>query len=612
MVEIQTTAVAPTIMLLMDRDTRVAIGMGDRLDRLYYLRKEPQASTSTVAVSTSFSLWHHRLGHPSEQVVKLLPFFRNNKYSLSKPCEVCHRAKHIRSSFPLSSNNSLCAFELIHCDLWGPFDTPSSSGARYFLTLRVFGCLCFAHNQRAKGDKFASRSRKCAFIGYPSRKKGWYLYDLERQEFFVSRDVHFYEDKFPFLDALSTISPSILDAQAIDDLVIDWEYPTKVSTEAGSSFVATVMPSDTPSDPSATAPEIATVDDVVVPAELGRGHLVKFPSSNLRDYVVDITGKGSSSSSASSLTVSKSLSSTPYPLTNYFSSHKFLPHYRTYLAALTSHTEPRNFNEAVKDEGWRKAMEAEMQALIDNDLGDLKYFLGIEVARNYYGLFLCQRKYVLDVLEEVGLLGCKPAPTPLEQHHQLGSSMSKLLPDAAPYRRLVGRLVYLAVTRLDLSYAVHILSRFMSAPRQDYWNTALRTNPVFHERTKHIEMDCHFVRDAIQKGIVTPSHVPTKVQLADVLLRLSVLPNLFLWSASWIHLHINGVRFPFLSPHDMSQKRAVLVAASSVLSWITPSQVLYAQARLLTLLPGPFYSSMCYALRPLSEPEFCLFLSHLL
>ncbi|XP_074315728.1 uncharacterized protein LOC141651938 [Silene latifolia] len=56
-----------------------------------------------------------------------------------------------------------------------------------------------------------------------------------------------------------------------------------------------------------------------------------------------------------------------------------------------------------------------------------------------------------------------------------------------------------------------------------------------------------------------------------------------------IHLHINGVRFPFLSPHDMSQIRAVLVAASLVLSWITPSQVLYAQARLLTLLPGPFY-----------------------
>lgn len=49
--------------------------------------------------------------------------------------------------------------------------------------LRVFGCLCFAHNQRSKGDKFASRGRKCVFVGYPYGKKAWKLYDLETKEF---------------------------------------------------------------------------------------------------------------------------------------------------------------------------------------------------------------------------------------------------------------------------------------------------------------------------------------------------------------------------------------------------------------------------------------------
>ncbi|KAL2928646.1 Retrovirus-related Pol polyprotein from transposon RE2 [Bienertia sinuspersici] len=263
------------------------------------------------------------------------------------------------------------------------------------------------------------------------------------------------------------------------------------------------------------------------------------------------------------------------------------------------------------------------------DLGRLKYFLGIEVARSAEGILLCQRKYALDIITETGLLGAKPASFPIEQNHSLALARGDLLTDPERYRRLVGRLIYLSFTRPDLAYAVHILAQFMQAPRVEHWDAALRVvrylkgspgqgillpsqcelrltgwcdsdwascpltrrsltgwivflggspiswktkkqhtvsrssaeaeyrsmasvtcelkwlrgllsslgvehsdsmllycdsksalhiaqNPVFHERTKHIEVDCHYIRDAIQEGLLSTHHVSTNEQLADI------------------------------------------------------------------------------------------------
>lgn len=99
------------------------------------------------------------------------------------------------------------------------------------------------------------------------------------------------------------------------------------------------------------------------------------------------------------------------------------------------------------------------------DLGQLKYFLGIEVAYSKQGIFISQRKYVLDLLQETGKLGCKPASVPIEQNHRISFEEESDKVDKGQYQRLVGKLIYLAHTRPDLAYAVSVVSQFMHDPR---------------------------------------------------------------------------------------------------------------------------------------------------
>ncbi|KAL0641708.1 hypothetical protein Bca4012_103634 [Brassica carinata] len=267
------------------------------------------------------------------------------------------------------------------------------------------------------------------------------------------------------------------------------------------------------------------------------------------------------------------------------------------------------------------------------DLGEMKYFLGIEICRSKEGLFMSQRKYTLDLLKGAGAYGGKTARMPMEDGYKVPREGeiedSKPFHDPKLYRSLVGKLIYLTITRPDICFAVNQVSQHMQLPKEHHWRMVERllmylngspdqgvwmgcngstevvgycdadwagdradrrsttgyctfiggnlvtwkskkqkvvscssaeaeyramlkltnelvwikgilkhleiaqdtpmtmhcdnqaaihiaSNSVFHERTKHIEVDCHKVRQMIVLGVILPCYTRSEDQLADV------------------------------------------------------------------------------------------------
>ncbi|KAL5561759.1 hypothetical protein UlMin_031506 [Ulmus minor] len=151
------------------------------------------------------------------------------------------------------------------------------------------------------------------------------------------------------------------------------------------------------------------------------------------------------------------------------------------------------------------------------DLGELNYFLGIEVKTTVEGLHLSQKRYIKDLLIKSKMDNAKPLPTPMVSSLKLTAS-DDWGNDLCDRRSTTGYCFYLGNNVVSWSSKKqHVVSRNIHVLWCDNMSTiSLSANPVLHSRTKHIELDLYFVREKVIAKDIEVNHVPSVDQVADV------------------------------------------------------------------------------------------------
>ncbi|XP_071683827.1 uncharacterized mitochondrial protein AtMg00810-like [Lolium perenne] len=110
------------------------------------------------------------------------------------------------------------------------------------------------------------------------------------------------------------------------------------------------------------------------------------------------------------------------------------------------------------------------------DLGQLHFFIGLEVTHRDRGLIMTQKKYSMDLLQQARMLKCKPIVTPMSSTDKITAVDGELLSsaDATEYRSIVGGLQYLTITHPDISYVLNRVCQYLHEPRDNHWSTIKR------------------------------------------------------------------------------------------------------------------------------------------
>ncbi|GJU64553.1 putative ribonuclease H-like domain-containing protein [Tanacetum coccineum] len=270
-----------------------------------------------------------------------------------------------------------------------------------------------------------------------------------------------------------------------------------------------------------------------------------------------------------------------------------------------------------------------------SSMGELTFFLGLQVKQKEDGIFISQDKYVGEILKKFGFSSIRTASTPMETNKALTKDEDGEDVDIHLYRSMIGSLMYLTSSRQDIMFSVYACLRFQVQPKVSHLNAVKRIfrylkgrpklglwypkdspfileafsdsdytkihvdnesaicvvkNPVYHSKTKHIEIRHHFIRDSYEKRLIEMVKIHTDNNVADLLTK-AFDGRLMVFKCS--RVYTSAIWIEVGSASDYAQ-----VLFGLKLEWITteplptktPSQIFHEpqlEAYIEQLLPFP-------------------------
>ncbi|KAK3043428.1 hypothetical protein RJ639_002007 [Escallonia herrerae] len=351
---------------------------------------------------------------------------------------------------------------------YSSFFVPSDSDFSFsnYSRFHVFRYVCFVHLPAHERTKFSEQAVMCVFVGSSADQKGFLCYDPLIRRVRISRHV-------------------------ISMKNVPYYHSIAKSTNSQLSF----LPDFSDSIDASSAPccnLTSTTDDTTKPLSLyGLKQAPKAWFERFRNVILD---------------AGYTQSPHDYSL--------FTHHTSRGVTLLLLYVDDTLIT-GNDVEGIRELKQLLCQSFQMKDLGPLTYFLGLQVQHCSCGYTVDQRKYTMDLIKCANLTDQKCIDTPMEPNLKLKKDAGKRLSDPTHYRQLVGCLVYLTdSTRFLGSLQDLHINLVTPTPLYADNTSAIRiaSNPVFHERTKHIEVDYHFILD----GMISLPYVASQDQIANI------------------------------------------------------------------------------------------------